>query len=107
MRVVPVVDEQGNIVRWHGTNTDIDDLKNAQSALSASERLARGQGEALVQSLDVLATAPDPDQLIVQMLSTIGRLLKSRWVTLWLVDSTGRLARPAGERERLVARAGR
>jgi GAF domain-containing protein len=96
MRVVPVMDEQGSVVRWYGTNTDIDDLKQAQSALTASEQLARGQVEALVQSLDVLAAAPDPDQLIVEMLSTIGRLLKSRWVTLWLLDET---------RESLVLRA--
>src|SRR5207245_6882894 len=26
-RAVPVRDEQGNVVRWYGTNTDIEDLK--------------------------------------------------------------------------------
>lgn len=60
--------------------------KCAEEALRASEQLARGQVEALVQSLDVLATAPAPDQFITRMLSTMARLLKSEWVCLWLVD---------------------
>src|SRR5205085_3184865 len=42
--------------------------------------------EALAQSLDVLATAPDPEKFIGQMLSTIGRLLNAASVTLWLLD---------------------
>lgn len=60
--------------------------KRAEEALCASERLARGQVEALVQSLDVLATAPAPDQFLLRMLSTMGRLLKGQWVALWLLD---------------------
>jgi signal transduction histidine kinase len=56
--------------------------------VQASEQLARGQVEALMQSLDGLATAPAPDQFIPRMLSTMGRLLGSQWVAvwLWLVD---------------------
>ena len=45
----------------------------AEEALRASERVARGQVEALTYSLDVLATAPAPDKFLGQMLSTIGR----------------------------------
>src|SRR5205807_3109515 len=51
-----------------------------------SEQVARGQVEALAQSLDVLATAPDPERFIGQMLSTIGRLLNAQSVSLWLFD---------------------
>ncbi len=32
-RAVPVRDEQGNVVRWYGTNTDIEDLKRAEAEL--------------------------------------------------------------------------
>src|SRR5437016_4388867 len=65
----------------------------AEDALRASEQLARGQVEALIYSLDVLATAPAPDKFIGQMLSTIGRLLNAQSVTLWLFDeSTDSLA---------------
>jgi signal transduction histidine kinase len=44
--------------------------------------------EALAQSLDVLATAPDPEKFIGQMLSTIGRLLSAQSVSLWLFDDS-------------------
>ena len=60
--------------------------KRAEQAVRASEQVARGQAEALVQSLDILATAPPPEQFIGQMLSTIGRLLSAQSVVLWLFD---------------------
>jgi PAS domain S-box-containing protein len=62
--------------------------KLAERALRASEQVARGQVEALAQSLDVLATAPDPEKFIGQMLITIGRLLKAQSVSLWLFDES-------------------
>jgi len=44
VRVTPTVDDQGNVVNWHGTHTDIDALKRAQDALRKSEAdLAEGQ----------------------------------------------------------------
>jgi PAS domain S-box-containing protein len=60
----------------------------AEEALRASEQVVRGQVEALIYSLDVLATAPAPDKFIGQMLSTIGRLLNAQGVTLWLFDES-------------------
>src|SRR3989454_8125142 len=57
--------------------------KLAEQALRASEQVARGQVEALAQSLDVLTTAPEPEKFIGQMLSTIGRLLSANSVSLW------------------------
>jgi PAS domain S-box-containing protein len=60
----------------------------AEEALRASEQVARGQVEALAQSLDVLATAPAPEKFIGQMLSTIGRLLNAQSVSLWLFDES-------------------
>jgi signal transduction histidine kinase len=62
--------------------------KRAEGALQASEQVARGQVEALVQSLDILATAPPPEKFIGQMLSTIGRLLNAQGVILWLLDES-------------------
>ena len=40
-RCDPLRDEAGNIVKWYGTNTDIDDLKTAEQALVESERSLR------------------------------------------------------------------
>src|SRR6266705_1613080 len=86
--VHPVSDETGNLVEFVGTVIDITETKRAEEALRASEQVARGQVEALAQSLDVLATAPAPDKFIGQMLSTIGRLLNAQSVTLWLFDES-------------------
>jgi PAS domain S-box-containing protein len=62
--------------------------KLAEQALRASEQVARGQVEALAQSLDVLTTAPEPEKFIGQMLGTIGRLLNANSVSLWLFDNS-------------------
>jgi len=40
-RASPLRDESGEIVRWYGVNTDIEDRKRAEDALRASERRAR------------------------------------------------------------------
>ncbi len=82
----PVSGEGGHFVEFVGSVIDITERKRAEEALRASEQLARGQVEALAQSLDVLATAPDPEKFIGQMLSTIGRLLNAQSVTLWLFN---------------------
>jgi len=37
-RASPLRDEKGNIVKWYGINTDIDDLKKAEAAQQSSER---------------------------------------------------------------------
>src|SRR5206468_305520 len=84
----PVCDEVGNLVEFVGTVIDITESKRSEEALRASEQVARGQVEALAQSLDVLATAPDPEKFIGQMLGTIGRLLNAQSVALWLFDES-------------------
>src|SRR5262249_7921342 len=38
IRAVPLYDESGNILRWYGTSTDIDDRKKAEEALRSNER---------------------------------------------------------------------
>jgi len=40
-RTVPWCDEAGNVVKWYGTNTDIEDRKRAEGALRASEHTLR------------------------------------------------------------------
>jgi PAS domain S-box-containing protein len=84
----PVCDETGHFVEFVGTVIDITESKHSEDALRASEQLARGQVEALAQSLDVLTTAPDPEKFVGQMLSTIGRLLNAQSVSLWLIDQS-------------------
>ncbi|HUS12746.1 MAG TPA: PAS domain-containing protein [Pyrinomonadaceae bacterium] len=40
-RASPIRDVKGNIVKWYGINTDIDDLKKAEAAQQSSERNLR------------------------------------------------------------------
>jgi PAS domain S-box-containing protein len=82
----PVVQKSGKVDEFIGITMDISESKRAENAVRASEQVARGQVEALVQSLDILATAPPPEKFIGQMLSTIGRLLTAQTVILWLLD---------------------
>src|SRR5215467_16128963 len=57
IRVEPLRDESGNIVRWYGTCTDIDDLKRAQaSATEADAHLHR-----IIDTIPVLAWCNLPD----------------------------------------------
>jgi PAS domain S-box-containing protein len=82
----PVSDETGRFVEFVGTVIDITESRRAEKALRASEQVARGQAETLAQSLDVLATAPEPEKFIGQMLATIGRLLNAHSSMVWLFD---------------------
>jgi PAS domain S-box-containing protein len=65
---------------------DISERKRAEEALRASEQVARGQAEALTYSLDVLATASEPEKFLGKMLSTICRQLTGQSASLWLFD---------------------
>jgi formate hydrogenlyase transcriptional activator len=52
---VPVYDEQRNLVRWCGINTDIDDRKRAEQKLRQDEGDLRTITDAIRQSIVVLA----------------------------------------------------
>ena len=84
----PVVKKSGEINEYIGISMDITESKRAADSLRASEQVARGQVEALAQSLNVLATAPEPEKFVGQMLSTIGRLLSAQSVLLWFFDES-------------------
>jgi PAS domain S-box-containing protein len=40
-RIMPVKDEEGKVVRWFGSNTDISELRRAEEAMSESEQRYR------------------------------------------------------------------
>lgn len=56
-RALPIRDEQGNIVRWFGTATDIHDLKATQESLRKSEQQFRQLADSMPQI--VWAARPD------------------------------------------------
>ena len=56
----PIHDENGEVVQWYGTNTDIEDLKRAESKLRDEEHELRGIVDAIPQSIAVLGTDGSP-----------------------------------------------
>jgi PAS domain S-box-containing protein len=55
-RTTPRFDEQGRILNWYGTNTDIDDLKRAEALLAGEKRLFEmiATGHGLAETLEAL-----------------------------------------------------
>jgi PAS domain S-box-containing protein len=53
----PLLDEHGKIVKWYGTNTDIDDRKRAEEALQVSERELR----LIAESIPGMIVVSTPD----------------------------------------------
>jgi PAS domain S-box-containing protein len=82
---VPLRDEHGTVVKWYGTNTDIE-------AMRVSEHLARGQLEALSQTLTALSQESEPEKVLEHVLRTIGQQLKSHSLGVWEMNQvTGRV----------------
>jgi PAS domain S-box-containing protein len=63
---------------------DITERKEAAQALRASERLARGQAEALTRTLDALAKESAPDRLVEHVLRTVTEQLEAHSSSIWL-----------------------
>jgi formate hydrogenlyase transcriptional activator len=61
IRTEPVRDQQGDIVKWYGTNTDIEDRKRAESLLAAEKRTLEmiAGGAPLTDILNVLCDTID------------------------------------------------
>jgi PAS domain S-box-containing protein len=81
-----IKDELGRPRRMFGTVQDITDRKRAEEALGASERLARGQLEALKSTLEVLAKESDTDRLLEHLLRMIAEQFGAHSCSVWLRD---------------------
>src|SRR6201987_3324026 len=60
IRVEPFHDERGQLVRWYGTSTDIDALKQTQEKLREDEQELRRITDAIPQAIVVLDPAGAP-----------------------------------------------
>src|ERR1700688_706170 len=60
IRVVPQFDAEGNVVRWVGSNTDIEDRKRAEKKLLEEERQLRRITDAIPQTIVVLDSKGQP-----------------------------------------------
>jgi formate hydrogenlyase transcriptional activator len=54
IRIVPQLDAESNVVRWFGSNTDIEDRKRAETKLLEDEREFRRITDAIPQTIVVL-----------------------------------------------------
>ncbi len=78
-RGVPLRDESGRVVKWYGTNTDVE-------ARRASEHVARGQLDALTQTLDALARESEPEKFLDHVLRRIGQQLRAHSLGVWEIN---------------------
>src|ERR1700731_3968071 len=60
IRIVPQFDAEGNVVRWFGSNTDIEDRKRAEKKLLEEERELRRITDAIPQTIVVLDSKGHP-----------------------------------------------
>jgi PAS domain S-box-containing protein len=67
-RSEPLRDKTGKIVRWYGANVDIDDRKQAEEALRASERTLN----LIINTIPMLAWSTDPTGFV--------EFLNQRWL---------------------------
>jgi PAS domain S-box-containing protein len=68
VRAVPLRDELGNILKWYGISTDIEDRRRAEGMLAGEKRILEmvARGDSLAQILDSLCRLveeQDPDVL--------------------------------------------
>jgi formate hydrogenlyase transcriptional activator len=76
IRVVPQFDAEGNVVRWFGSNTDIEDRKRAEKKLLEEERELRQITDAIPQTIVVLDPGGDPLYANQAMLDYTGLTLQ-------------------------------
>src|ERR1700721_1447878 len=83
-RAEPLRDESGNIFKWYGANTDIEDRKRAEALLAAEKR-----------TLEMIANRARLTDILEKLCETIdaqGSNIKS---AVLLMDADGQLLRPS------------
>jgi PAS domain S-box-containing protein len=60
IRVEPLRDQTGKVIRWYGTSTDIQELKQTEEKLREDERELRRITDAIPQAIVVLGPAGEP-----------------------------------------------
>src|SRR6202035_1223480 len=77
-RVEPVRDNHGDIIKWYGANTDIDDRKRAEALLAAEKR-----------TLEMIAGGAPLTDILKSLCDTIDTQVPNLISTVMLMDSDG------------------
>lgn len=72
-RAVPIRDEEGKVVRWFGTNTDVTRHREAEDAMRRSEALFRRIADANLIGVGIGSTSGRTDYINDEMLRMMGR----------------------------------
>src|SRR5216117_520967 len=81
-RVEPLRDPQGTIVKWYGTNTDIDDRKRAEALLAAENQI-----------LEMVATGRPLAVILDGLCRLVDKLCDKSMASILLIDPSGRCLR--------------
>ena len=79
---------EGNAARMLGIVMEITDRKRGEEALAASEQMARGQVEALKQTLEALESDSSPDRLAQHIARTLTHQLGAHSCSVWKRDES-------------------
>lgn len=74
-RAVPLLDEQGTIVRWYGTHSDVEDRKQAETLLGGENRI-----------LEMLATGCPLSEILDALCRLIENIASGSLCSILLVD---------------------
>jgi PAS domain S-box-containing protein len=82
-RVEPLRDSQGTIVKWYGTNTDIDDRKRAETLLAGENQI-----------LEMVATGKPLGVILDGVCRLVDKLSNDSLASILLFDPNGNCLRP-------------
>ena len=78
-RAEPLCDENGQVIRWYGTNTDIEDLKQVESLLAAEKR-----------ALEMITDGAGLNDILNHLCSSMDLHVSPSMTTVLLMDPDGR-----------------
>jgi PAS domain S-box-containing protein len=82
-RAEPLRDDLGDIIRWYGANTDIEDRKRAEALLAAEKR-----------TLEMIASGASVADILESLCSTVDAQARNILSAVMLMDTDGKHLRP-------------
>ena len=84
-----IAERTADLARMNQTlKAEIEGRKKAEEALRTSENLARGQLEALTNTLTALSKESEPEKFLEHVLRAIGRRLGAHSLEVWEMNET-------------------